>query len=62
MKGETFKVSFRVEESTYVGVGITGLGFKRYKKLHKESDWRLFTVTSNVKDTNFVKTDQVKNI
>jgi len=23
-----------VEESTYLGVGITRLGFKRYKKLH----------------------------
>jgi hypothetical protein len=51
-----------VEESTYLGVGITRLGFKRYKKLHKESEWRLFTVTSHVKDTNFVKTNQLKNI
>ena len=40
----------------------TRLGFKRYNKLHKESEWRLFTVTSHVKDTNFVKTNQIKNV
>jgi hypothetical protein len=40
-----------VEESTYLGVRITRLGFKRYKKLHKESEWRLFTVAAHVKDT-----------
>jgi hypothetical protein len=48
-----------VEESTYLGVGITRLGFKRCKKLHKKSG---DLVTSHVKDTDFVKTKLVKNI
>jgi len=56
-------VSFREWKNSHSwALGLQDMVSKDIKKLHKESEWRLFTVTSHMKDTHFVKTSQVKNI